>query len=134
MEETNKLAQISSYKLFYEWFFSLMPKMITKIYKYLNKSCWHYFSIEFLLKTLFQPYRRDITIPINPTLSDLFKAFIDNAISRLVGAFIRFFTIITGLFAEVIINILLVFTLVLWYALPILFILSLIKCFMILFT
>ena len=57
-----------------------------------------FFSIGQLLGTLFSPFRQ---ISANGTsdgsIGSAFRAFIDQLISRIIGAFVRFFTVLIGL-------------------------------------
>ncbi len=54
------------------------------------------FSLPILFKTLFAPWRKD-TAPFSGSLDQIFKIALDNLISRFIGFFVRFFTIIIGL-------------------------------------
>ncbi|MBI2588422.1 ATP-dependent Clp protease ATP-binding subunit [Candidatus Berkelbacteria bacterium] len=54
------------------------------------------FSIPFLLRTLFYPWKKDFSAPADASLQAHLEAFAANLIARLIGGFIRFFTILTG--------------------------------------
>jgi len=61
------------------------------------RSTVEYFSIGQLLATLFSPYRQISATPMNnanPIVA--LRAFLDQLVSRVVGGFVRFFTIIAG--------------------------------------
>lgn len=58
---------------------------------------YHLFTIPYLLKTILAPWRRDIAIPVNPSIQQRFQALIDNLISRLIGLMVRTATITAGL-------------------------------------
>ena len=53
------------------------------------------FSIPILLRTMFAPWRR-ITSSSSGSLQDKLRALVDNAISRVVGFFVRLFALIAG--------------------------------------
>lgn len=55
------------------------------------------FSINFLLRTLFAPWKRDVVSHVNSSLQTILQDFGFNIISRLVGAVIRGATIFSGL-------------------------------------
>lgn len=57
-----------------------------------------FFSVGQLLKTLFSPFRQiSATTTGGGSIGVAFRAFIDRLISRVIGAFVRFFTIVFGL-------------------------------------
>lgn len=57
-----------------------------------------FFSVGQLLGTLFSPYRQiSASSSSNGSVGAEFRAFIDQLISRIIGAFVRFFTIVFGL-------------------------------------
>lgn len=58
-----------------------------------------FFSLGTLLKTLFSPWRQNVTATRpDQGIDDKFRAFLDNLISRFVGFWVRIFVLITGLF------------------------------------
>lgn len=57
-----------------------------------------YFSIPLLLRTLFYPWKRDITKkPRGLDIKKFFEYLVFNAISRGIGFIVRFLTIIVGI-------------------------------------
>lgn len=60
-----------------------------------------YFSIMLLLKTFFAPFRQISAGKVNGPLGVKIRAFVDRIISRLIGAMIRSFILIIGLFVIV---------------------------------
>lgn len=62
------------------------------------KATLDFFSIGQLLMTLFSPFRQISASPsADATVPAMFRAFVDRTISRVIGAFVRFFTILAGL-------------------------------------
>ncbi len=55
-----------------------------------------FFSIGLLLKTFFAPFRQIDTGKVSGGLDVQLKAFFNRLISRIVGAFLRFFMIVAG--------------------------------------
>ena len=103
------------------WHFFDVPKAILKAWRNFLQFNLNYFSIFFLLKTLFSPWRRhqwssgrgfDMKIWLETRLSNL--------ISRLIGAAVRIFLILIGTLVEILMFFGGIALLVCWLALPIL--------------
>lgn len=61
-----------------------------------------FFSIGQLLGTLFSPFRQiSANAGTNGSIGAAFAAFVDQLISRVIGAFVRFFTVLIGIIAIV---------------------------------
>jgi hypothetical protein len=94
----------------------------------------NYFSISKLIRTFFSPWKKaewDKPKGFNPGL--LFKIGFSNMISRVIGAFLRSFVIISG-FVLVIITLIIGATVfIFWIISPALIVLGLIKSFEIMF-
>ena len=57
-----------------------------------------FFSIGQLMSTLFSPFRQiSANTRGDGSLGGAFRSFVDQLISRVIGAFVRFFTILFGL-------------------------------------
>lgn len=80
---------------------------------------YSYFSISILLKTLFDPWKRDNYTIENGSLQARMKLALDNLISRVIGLVIRLATMIFGLLVTVLFFIFMVLVLVLWLLLPV---------------
>ena len=83
---------------------------------------YSYFSISILLRTLFDPWKRDNYTMENGSLQDKMKLALDNLISRVVGFIIRLITMIFGLLVTVIFFLLMILVLIIWLLLPVLII------------
>jgi len=83
--------------VFWRWYYGEAAKNILLAWKNYLIFAINYFSIPLLLRTLFAPWRRDITKkPKGLDLKKLFEYFAFNAISRGLGFLVRFATIIVG--------------------------------------
>lgn len=77
-----------------------------------------YFSIDLLLKTLFQPFRQDGVGKVDGPLSVQLHAFADKTISRIIGAVIRIIILVFGLIAIALSAIFSLIVLVGWAIIP----------------
>ncbi len=114
-----EVGLISVVDLFYWWY----AKSIQKIYVFCIgtiKYIYHFFSIPYLIQTLFAPWKRDISSPVNPNIQQMFQAFIDNLIARFVGFIVRIMTIFAGLFILISVFVLLVLLILIWTLFPVL--------------
>ncbi|EKD55956.1 MAG: hypothetical protein ACD_58C00328G0002 [uncultured bacterium] len=125
--QTDIKSRPNSLSLFTNWYFIEIPKFFVLVYTGLQKKIWYYFNITFLLKTIFQPWKRDLVVPVNPSIIYYIQAFIENLISRFMGLVIRFVAIITGLVLIILVNVLFAVLMIIWYCLLFLLILSFIK-------
>lgn len=107
--------------IFYWWLVE-SPKKLLFIIKKTLVYLYHSFSIGYLAKTLFAPWKRDIGRAINPSLQDIFRILVDNVISRLMGFIVRVITILSGLIIICGAAILGIIILVLWIFLPVIII------------
>lgn len=80
----------------FTWWFVESPKKLILISRKTLIYLYHYFSIGYLAKTLFAPWKRDVTEVINPTLQDRLNMFANYLISVVMGFMVRFFTIVAG--------------------------------------
>jgi hypothetical protein len=109
--------------IFIKWYFFEIPiKIIKQLYKYLLVISKIY-SFVFLLKTFFSPWKNqsyaypDKGFDINKIL----EVWTSNMVARIVGAFVRFFTILTGLITIILTIFLGFLILFLWLTYPVLF-------------
>lgn len=110
--------------IFIKWYWLEMPyKIIRKTMQYVMV-LGKIFSFIFLLKTLFAPWKKQLyTYPSKGfDLKHIFEVWTSNIISRIVGAFVRVFTILLGITTIVIAGFVGTIGLVIWVLYPVLFI------------
>jgi len=115
--------------IFLSWYYLVAPKKILTTWRNVLKFAWNFFSVELLLRTLFAPWKRDITKPTGSGFDP--KALVDslviNLISRLLGATVRFWVILLGLILEILIIILGLAFFIFWLMLPLLIIWGIVR-------
>ncbi len=80
-----------------------------------------FFSIGQLLSTLFSPFRQiSANVAGDGSFGSAMRAFFDQLISRIIGAFVRFFTILFGLIVIILQAIYEVVIMIAWWFLPLL--------------
>ncbi len=115
------------------WHFLEMPRNILGILRDFLKFNLNYFSIPLLLKTFFSPWHKYIwAYPRGFDIGKYFEVFISNLISRVLGAFLRFFLILFGILVETLIIFAGIIVFVGWIFLPVILISGLIFGFKIL--
>jgi hypothetical protein len=82
---------------FIYWWLLFVPTEIFTISVRTVKKTFHFFSIDLLLKTLLQPWKKDEIDTTNMALDDKARVWMMNLVSRLVGAIVRGGTIAIGL-------------------------------------
>ncbi len=113
---------------FWGWYYSGAIKSLIHIWRNFIIFVQEYFSIPLLLKTLFHPWRRDITkYGRGFSVKNFLETLIFNLISRSVGFFARFITIIFGLVCLIGVIILGIIALIIWIVLPIILVLMIIS-------
>jgi hypothetical protein len=104
---------------FLEWYFFDQPKVIFKAWVNFLKFNLEYFSIIYLLRTLFSPWRNYTwSYGRGFDFKVYLEAFVSNAISRALGAILRIILIIVGIILEILIFFLGLFLLFLWFLWP----------------
>lgn len=108
---------------FWNWYYIKAVKGIINAWKNFIIFVREYYSIPLLLKTLFHPWRRDITkYRRGFSIKNFLEVLIFNLISRTLGFVIRFFTIIIGiicLFGVILLGLIII---LLWFFLPLILI------------
>lgn len=79
-----------------------------------------YFSIDLLLKTLFAPYRQISAGSVNGPIGVRWRAFVDQLISRCIGAIMRTILILVGGLTILLFSIVGLLVLILWGIVPLL--------------
>lgn len=79
-----------------------------------------FFSINILLKTLFNPYRQIVGRATNSSPAGMFQALIDTLVSRFIGFLIRSITLIIGCIVLVLQILASILAFIVWLMLPIL--------------
>lgn len=82
---------------FFYWWLRDAPEEILHVSKEIIVYVYSYFSVPLLLRTLFDPWKKDEIDTTNMSLDDIIKVKFANLISRLVGAIVRSITILVGL-------------------------------------
>ena len=105
--------------MFQWWYSAGIVKQIDGVKSWLLKIN-DQFSIPLLLKTMFQPFRQISANESGLALEDKLRAWLDKLVSRLIGAFIRFFVMIAGIIVMIFAVIFSGLRLIAWLILPIL--------------
>jgi len=104
--QTNGAPQVAKHKSyreypmivgFFYWWLRDAPEEILHVSKEIIVYVYSYFSVPLLLRTLFDPWKKDEIDTTNMSLDDIIKVKFANLISRLVGAIVRSITILVGL-------------------------------------
>ena len=82
---------------YFYWLYGPALSGLINLLKYLIIVAFEFFSIPLLGRYLFAPWKRDVVRPANPSLSQLWQAFLMNFVSRFIGFSVRTITILTGL-------------------------------------
>ena len=105
--------------VFWRWYYGQAIKDVLTGWRNYIIFSLNYFSIPLLLKTLFAPWKRDITKkPRGLDLQKLFEYIAFNTISRGLGFLVRFFTIIVGIIFSLLVIVLGAIFFVIWLLLP----------------
>jgi len=106
---------------FIKWYYFDQLKAILKAWKNFLRFNLNYFSISLLLKTLFSHWRRyQWSYGRGFDIKRYAEVFFSNLISRVIGAIIRFFLILIGVVAEIIIVLAGIIVFLGWLLLPVL--------------
>ena len=117
-----------------EWHFSDAPKSILEAWKNCLKFNFNYWSVVFLIKTFFSHWRRyRYSYGKGFDLGRYFEVLTFNVISRILGAILRSFLVVLGIFTEILVILIGLFALIFWLILPILLILGFFYGFKLLF-
>lgn len=105
--------------IFWRWYYGEAAKNVLTAWKNYIIFANNYFSIPLLFKTLFAPWKRDITKkPRGFDVKKFFEYLAFSAISRTIGFIVRFFTIIVGIIFLILVIVSGAVFFVLWIILP----------------
>ena len=108
--------------IFWRWYYTEAVRNILKAWRNFIIFSLEYFSIPLLFKTLFAPWKRDITKkPRGLDIKMILQYLAYNTISRGLGFLVRFFTIIAGIVFFLLIIVLGAVFFVIWIFLPLIF-------------
>lgn len=109
------------------WWYLEEPAYLWKISMNVFIKTFYTFSIPLLLRTLFDPWKRDVSSAENASIQTLYQLWLNNLISRFIGFFIRLMTIFTGLLISTVVLIIELVFIFAWFAMPIIVIYLLIN-------
>lgn len=105
---------------FWAWYYTTAVKGLIKTWRNFIIFVQEYYSIPLLLRTLFYPWRRDITkYGRGFSIKNFLETLSFNLISRSIGFVVRSVTIVIGLFCLVGVIILGFLILITWLVLPV---------------
>lgn len=84
----------------------------------MTEKIYSFFSVRTLVRTLFDPWKRDNYSVENASLQTRTKVLLDNIVSRLVGFIIRLMTVLIGLSITTLFFAILMIILLVWILLP----------------
>jgi hypothetical protein len=123
MLQATKNQNIAS--AFLVWYFKGAPQSIIAIWRNYLIFYWEFFSIPTLLKTLLSPWKGyGQSYGKGFDIERFLQTLSNNLISRFLGSLVRIFTILMGLSFEITVLVLGPAVLIVWYLWPLVFILS----------
>ncbi len=102
------------------WWYAQEPIYLWRAVNVVSGKIIQAFSVPVLLRTLFDPWKRDIQRVENASLDVRYHIWVENMLSRLVGFVVRIFTILTGIMFSTFVFIFLTIVLLVWLLAPIL--------------
>lgn len=103
---------------FFNWWYTISPKKLINFLFSMLKYLYHFFSIPYLIKSLFAPWKGDTKIPINPSIQDQLKALVDNIIARVMGMIVRSLTVVGGAISLILFVSIFAVFFIFWYGAP----------------
>lgn len=117
MEQAVKRENITSQWVL--WHFGEMPKFLFSVWLNYLKFGMNYFSIDYLLKTFFAPWRKyNWKYPKGFDIKEFFNTLISNTFSRILGALLRIVLIVVGAIGQVFIFIAGLLAIFFWLLMP----------------
>jgi len=103
---------------YFSWWYGQELIFLWKSITIITRKIFHSFSVGILIKTLFDPWKKDVLSAENASLDVKFQILIGNLVSRFVGAIVRLVTIFIGLSFTVISFIVMFIGLLVWFFMP----------------
>ena len=100
------------------WWYAQEPAYLWRAVNVTSNKILNLFSVPILIRTLFDPWKRDVTYAENASLDVRYKIWLNNLISRLVGFMVRLFTALTGMLFASATFLILAALLMVWLLLP----------------
>jgi hypothetical protein len=107
------------------WYTTGWSRLVHSIANRIGSSM-EFFSVGLLMRTLFDPFRQIDAGKVHGSLQQQMQAFGNRLFSRIIGAVVRFITIIVGLIVALFLTIAGLLQLILWPLVPLLPIIGLI--------
>jgi ATP-dependent Clp protease ATP-binding subunit ClpC len=119
-QAVNNQPSLNPSENYLDWHYVQVPKKIVNSTINLTIFLYYFFSISFLIKTLFAPWKRQIVVKKSPgfSLKEFFEVLTFNFISRLVGLMVRLTLIFIWLLVVIITFPLGALVLLIWLILP----------------
>jgi ATP-dependent Clp protease ATP-binding subunit ClpC len=112
---------------FARWHYDRGLKKLLEIWGNFVEFVWIYFSVATFFRTLFSPWRRDVSQVglrgIHPII--FLKTLTENIFTRIIGAMLKAFLIVTAIIIEGMVSGIGIFVLLIWFTAPLAFLISL---------
>ncbi len=103
---------------FFIWWYSVGWTRVPKEIRRKSRFILQYFSLTIILKTLFSPWKRDITYASSKAIEDRFHALLGNLVSRFIGFLIRIIFMLIAVLGVVLIAVFGGILYIIWPLLP----------------
>lgn len=104
---------------YFTWWYYDEPLYLWRSIKIITKKFFYSFSIVVLLRTLVEPWKKDVVYVENASLDVKFRVFADNIFSRFIGFIMRIFTIVIGLILTAIVFVVMFLVFIIWLIMPV---------------
>ena len=104
---------------YFSWWYGQELIFLWKAITVVTGKIFHSFSVAILLRTLFDPWKKDVLSAENTSLEAKFQIAIANLVSRLIGAFVRLMTIFAGLLITIVSFLVMFIGLIIWIFAPV---------------
>lgn len=106
---------------YFYWWYAEEPAYLWHAINIVTKKIFYSFSITLLLRTLFDPWKRDITSS-EGSIQTVYQVWLNNLVSRFVGFMVRLLTIIAGFIVTIIFYLIALLFFFIWLLLPVIII------------